>query len=791
MKKMAKNCRLLRENGNDIAVFDTHSLGLYTGRDPYSYNFSKDELRKHMLREKQAYKEEKVYPAFYRPFVPMWVYFDGVFNSSISRLSSIFPTSDTENLAIVVSGKGSDWFDAFIADRIVDYGFMCNTQIFPLYIYTETFQKQYNISDNALRLFQEELHDSTITKEDIFFYVFGLLSTPFYVKRFRNNLSKGLPTVPVLKKRFREISKLGRLLAGVQLIYQQYVWAVVMKEEKRGFVDYTVLEDDELLLLWAAFYPLSISQAFMRRNVITKEEAAKRSFPILIADGSNLIEYVEKVKLDKENRELLINEKVKVEDIPEFAFKVKIGNCSPLEWVSRYLVRQEDKETGIIWDPRLRVEEFIDIVRKLIKFSWMCLKIKQKLEELYFTSDKIREEEKILNEVFNLDFYEFVDEYTDKGSGEASGKMPDFYLKSKEEGLPDLAIEVKTLQRDAYRILEEDSLDKNLKKIKSVIVNHSISIGNLNIVLILRMPFSVGMPPIPVEGSWDSLKKKLDKYKEKWEYILGRLSEIEKILEDEDQGKYVKDLSPQRKEQLRRIIGDIEKQDEEFLKCPPYVLYSCLGKEIETCAERVMNVKTIIQINKEKWIKQRIKGFVEAYFYKELGAYLSKKLDREGWKLSIAEEASENGYTLDILFLFHYRDEEEIAYHIKNIKEYIEESIGKFDTLRKQKFKKSDHSLHLELLLVKGETVLDPSFNSLVEEIKKWLDKNGYDNLLIPIKQEAEEEIVFESNRTTDEVRILGAGASVYYLIIRMDLGAGTSVGDDLKTQIMRILNRV
>jgi hypothetical protein len=245
---------------------------------------------------------------------------------------------------------------------------------------------------------------------------------------------------------------------------------------------------------------------------------------------------------------------------------------------------------------------------------------------------------------------------------------------------------------------------------------------------------------------------------------------------------------------LRRIIGDIEKQDEEFLKDPPYgylyFLYLCLGKEIETCAERVVNAKTIIQISKEKWIKQRIKGFVKAYFYEKLGTYLSKELDKEGWKLNITEADSENGYTLDILFLFHYRDEGEVGFHVEKIKEYVEESIRKFDTLRKQKFEKSDHSLHLELLLVKGETVLDPSFNFLTEKIEEWLKKNGYDFLLFPIKQEAEEETVVEINRTTGEVRILGAGEAVYYLIIRMDKRVGVSEGDDWKKQIGRIIKR-
>jgi len=387
-----------RENRNDIAVFDKDSLALYTGRDSYAYNFSRGDLKKHMerlidtfnehlervwageitkdnleerierddkkikwdiilkykllrLRGKQAYKEENVYPAFYRPFVPMWVYFDKVFNSSTSLLPSIFPTPDTGNLVIVVCGGRAEWFDAFITDRIVDHGFMSPTHLFPLYIYTverkiygTTFQKQYNIPGKALRLFQKALNNTTITKEDIFFYVFGVLSTPSYVEKFRNTLSTDFPRVPILDS-FREISKLGKQLAEVQLAYQRYVWAVVMKEERAKLPEYSNL------------------------TITANENALK--------------EYVEKVRLDKENREITINGKVKVKGIPEFALECKIDNYPSIEWVSRYLVREEDKETGIVWDPRLRVEEFIDIVKKLVIFSGICLEIKEMLDGLW------------------------------------------------------------------------------------------------------------------------------------------------------------------------------------------------------------------------------------------------------------------------------------------------------------------------------------------------------------------------------------------------------------------------
>jgi predicted helicase len=394
-----------KKNKHEIMVFGKHSLGLTTGRDSYVFNFSKDELRKHMerlidtfnehwerthnvkmtkkdveeivekdqrrikwdntlkdwlfrLKEKQRFKDERVFPVFYRPFVPMWVYFDKVFNAATSLLPFIFPTPDAENLAIAVSGKGASWFDVFITDRIVEYKFMYNTRLFPLYIYTEaktlygiTLQKQDNISDQALKLFQKALNDISITKEDIFFYVFGVLSTPSYVERFRNNLSKELPRVPILDS-FWEISKLGRELAELQLAYQRYVWAVVMKEERKELPEYSNLT--------------------------------------ITADENALKEYVERVRLDKENRELLINGKVKVQGIPEFAFECKVGNYPPIRWVSEYLVREEDRDTGIVWDPRIEVEEFVDIVKKLIEFSGRCLEIKEQLREIYEGSNQIR-----------------------------------------------------------------------------------------------------------------------------------------------------------------------------------------------------------------------------------------------------------------------------------------------------------------------------------------------------------------------------------------------------------------
>jgi hypothetical protein len=291
--------------------------------------------------------------------------------------------------------------------------------------------------------------------------------------------------------------------------------------------------------------------------------------------------------------------------------------------------------------------------------------------------NKREEEKKILNEVFNLDLYEFVDEYTDKGSGEASEQMPDFYLRSKKEGLPDLAIEVKTLRRD---------LDRPEYFEMPNIPEYSLSVRNFHVVLRLNLILWKEVSPKKVLRLWENLGKELSKYKEEWEKELDRL-----------------------------------------------------------------------------WLEKRIKDFLLNYFSEKLQKQesLNKPLIR------VRPESEGDNLTFTITPVIGWASEDPV-FHIEEIERYVKRSKGKFENLRKVKSDKSDDSPHWELLLVKGEAVAYQSFNSLIEEIKKGLNKNGYDYLL--------------------GVRDSGG---IYYLIIRIDKGVGVSEGDDWKTQILGILNKV
>ena len=81
-----------------------------------------------------------------------------------------------------------------------------------------------NISDTALHAFREHYSDDTITKDDIFDYVYGILHAPSYREQFANDLSKMIPRIPYAPD-FHAFAEAGQRLADLHLNYetcQQY-----------------------------------------------------------------------------------------------------------------------------------------------------------------------------------------------------------------------------------------------------------------------------------------------------------------------------------------------------------------------------------------------------------------------------------------------------------------------------------------------------------------------------------------------------------------------------------------
>ncbi|NYW24385.1 hypothetical protein C6506_28225 [Escherichia coli] len=69
--------------------------------------------------------------------------------------------------------------------------------------------RREGITDVALENFRKHYGDDSITKEDIFYYVYGVLHSPEYRERYAADLKKMLPRIPYAPD-FWSFSKAGR-----------------------------------------------------------------------------------------------------------------------------------------------------------------------------------------------------------------------------------------------------------------------------------------------------------------------------------------------------------------------------------------------------------------------------------------------------------------------------------------------------------------------------------------------------------------------------------------------------
>ena len=87
--------------------------------------------------------------------------------------------------------------------------------------------------------FRNHYQDQAITREDIFWYVYGILHSPEYKQRFAADLKKMLPRIPYAQD-FRAFSNAGRELGEWHLNYEPIEPYPLTEESNR-----LVMEDDD------------------------------------------------------------------------------------------------------------------------------------------------------------------------------------------------------------------------------------------------------------------------------------------------------------------------------------------------------------------------------------------------------------------------------------------------------------------------------------------------------------------------------------------------------------------
>jgi len=397
------------------AIFELHSSGLKTGRDPWIYNFSKRKLMENVESMIDFYNEQvrgfvehckaqnivnptsdqvesfidldpkkiswneadrdrirkgtlysfdqkSILTCTYRPFSKQWVYFNHLLNQRTYQLPNMFPIPEHENFGFYITGVGSDKpFSVQAVDHLPDLAYWgsSNGQFFPRYTYRELgkgddlfsasegeggYKKIDNITDAALATYRTAYADSTITKDDIFYYTYGLLHSPEYRERFAADLKKSLPRIPKVRD-FRGYAEAGRKLAELHLHYEQV-------EPYQGIVE-TVNGDA------TGTPPRELYR-------VTKMK-------------------IPKVKGKPDRSTIVYNNRVTLTNIPEEAYRYQLGARSAIEWIiDRYQVRV-DKASGIVNDPNDWSDDpryIIDLLKRIVTVSLETMKIVDQLPPL-------------------------------------------------------------------------------------------------------------------------------------------------------------------------------------------------------------------------------------------------------------------------------------------------------------------------------------------------------------------------------------------------------------------------
>ena len=200
-----------------------------------------------------------------------------------------------------------------------------------------------NILDEARDAYRAHYDDASITKDDIFYYVYGLLHSPLYKARYQNNLRRELPRIPMAPE-FWAFAVAGRRLSELHLGYETCPeW------------DLAVLSAD--------------GQAWLPGEL-------KPEHYVL---GSSKMRFTDKAKRDA----IQVNDWITVAGIPPEAHRYVVNGRTPLEWIlDRYYVKT-DKASGIVHDPnRWFAETGDDIVSMLKRITWVSVETAEVVEGL-------------------------------------------------------------------------------------------------------------------------------------------------------------------------------------------------------------------------------------------------------------------------------------------------------------------------------------------------------------------------------------------------------------------------
>lgn len=264
-----------------------YSLQLVSGKFEdfdldYSVKWSSGLKEKLIAKVSIEYDGSHNKKSHWRPFIQKYFYSEKKLNDRMTDNHIQIWGFDLKqsNISINISGTSAmKPFQVLCSNIISDYEFVEKNQCITLYRYNKSGNRIDNITDWGLHQFQNNYPYNTITKENIFHYVYAVLHNPEYRTKYELNLKRDFPRIPFYTG-FHQWAAWGKALMDLHINYET-VKPFDLKE--------ITLNDCE--------------------NPKTK------------------------LKADKETGAIILDEATTLSGIPAEAWQYKLGNRSALEWV--------------------------------------------------------------------------------------------------------------------------------------------------------------------------------------------------------------------------------------------------------------------------------------------------------------------------------------------------------------------------------------------------------------------------------------------------------------------------
>ncbi|ELX1708335.1 DNA methyltransferase [Campylobacter jejuni] len=312
---LPQNNDLLEEYNKGISVKDIFmlsSVGIASSKDAILISTNNKKLEQQVYNFYNEFDKKYIKEIAYKPFDTQKIYYD-IKKVERPRIDIMEHFLGYENIGLIYD-RGTNLKEIsnlFISSKVIDKHLVgANSYVSPLYLYPTTrskkFLKKENLNFNeenftskienfkeSFRTFIDELYKEKFSPEDILGYIYAVLFHKIYREKYLDFLKIDFPKIPFTKDKntFKNLSKLGLKLVNLHL-----------------------LKNDEL--------DFNVGEA-------------------LFKDIKNKNFKIQKIKYNKDVKELFINESLYFNKVSPEIYEFKIGGYAVLD---KYLKSHKEED---------------------------------------------------------------------------------------------------------------------------------------------------------------------------------------------------------------------------------------------------------------------------------------------------------------------------------------------------------------------------------------------------------------------------------------------------------------